>query len=161
MSEPGQKLFAMNIGSNCEYRGEDQVLWVPEQEYVAGTSGYLGGSKHSYGTSKSVLGTINEHVYQTYREGLEQFVFELGDGRYELEMCFTENNQAKAGDRVFTIQVNQETVWDKIDLAADYGVNQAVDLSHMVTVVNGEGLSIQFVAHQGQTTLSGIKIRGL
>ncbi len=161
LSEPGQKLFAMNIGSNCEYRGEDQVLWVPEQEYVAGTSGYLGGSKHSYGTSKSVLGTINEHVYQTYREGLEQFVFELGDGRYELEMCFTENNQAKAGDRVFTIQVNQETVWDKIDLAADYGVNQAVDLSHMVTVVNGEGLSIQFVAHQGQTTLSGIKIRGL
>lgn len=159
--KPANDLLAINIGSNCEYLADNEVLWMPEQEYVTGQWGYVGGTTRKHGKRKPVLGTTDEYVYQTYREGVDQFRYDLPDGRYRLELCFAENSIIKAGERVFTIYVNQEKAWNGIDLIADYGINQAVNLSEEVTVANGDGLAIQFEAQKGQTLLNGVKIREL
>jgi beta-galactosidase len=80
------------------YDEKNAQTWIPEQAYKPGAWGYLGGTVYamkgntrmSFGTTKDILGTDLDPVYQTQRKGIEQFKFDVPDGDYEITLHFAE-----------------------------------------------------------------------
>ncbi|GET21145.1 glycoside hydrolase family 2 TIM barrel-domain containing protein [Prolixibacter denitrificans] len=172
----------VNVGSNCNFHNElTGENWIPDQPYQPGSFGYVGGdiyhsvSWKALSTQSNIKGTDDDPLYQTMREGLESYRFDVPDGCYKVTLLFAEpnskagqpqliynlsneENEQKANLRSFGISMNGEHEVGHFNLARDYGALRAVKKTFMVNVKKGEGLSVQFLPEHGKTLLSGIRI---
>jgi beta-galactosidase len=167
----------VNVGSHCDFMdpltGE---VWIADQPYSGSGWGYQGGtiyqrSKNKFqGTPINILGTENDPLFQTMREDIQSYRFDVGQGTYLLTMLFAEpdpgtfvmNNlsvkdtTAKTHRRIFSIQVNGQNISPNLDLANQYGPNRAVQIAF--EVFTREDLLVTFEKIQGKPVLSGIKL---
>ncbi|HEY5590325.1 MAG TPA: glycoside hydrolase family 2 TIM barrel-domain containing protein, partial [Paludibacter sp.] len=68
----------------------NSVCWIPEKEYAPGSWGYVGGKPYIKQTrfglqpasDLDILGTENDPIFQTMREGLKTFKMDVPDGKY-------------------------------------------------------------------------------
>ena len=110
---------AVNIGSNCYFQSDASgVTWLPDQPYREGTWGYIGGK--AIQTQTEILHTADGPLYQTMREGMEAYRFDVPDGQYELDLLFTQTHSSQvtsaylldrqdetaASSNAFTVSVN-------------------------------------------------------
>ncbi|MBD0294293.1 MAG: beta galactosidase jelly roll domain-containing protein, partial [Flavisolibacter sp.] len=74
------KEMNVSLGDNRFFYDEKTAqTWIPEQEYKPGTWGYVGGkvyvmkgnTRTSFGSTKDILGTELDPVYQTQRTGID------------------------------------------------------------------------------------------
>lgn len=117
-------------------------------------------------TFEPVKGTANRKLFQTFRYGLDmlQFEFPVPDGKYHLELFFTEPWYGRgsgidcAGWRIFDIAVNDREVIKNLDIWKEAGYNQA--LKKIVDVnVTGGYLKISFPeVIAGQAVISAIAV---
>lgn len=165
---------------------EDPVsgtIWIPEQPYRPGSWGYIGG--RSYRTlirrgvvpasDAEILGTENDPVYQTRREGIEEFRADVPDGTYTVCLYFAELNTLEPGPgviytpgdderhrplapRTFDLEINGRKVAEALNIAEDYGILRAVCLKFETTVIDGEGLRIRFLPIEGEPALNALRI---
>ncbi|MFR9534114.1 MAG: glycoside hydrolase family 2 TIM barrel-domain containing protein [Rikenellaceae bacterium] len=162
---------------------ENDVCWIPEQEYTPGSWGYVGGEpyrgKTRYGTllgsSNDIMGSDNDPIFQTQRVGLEAFRADVEDGRYTIDLYISELLSTKAPEalaynlgndviaeefdsRSFDISINGTKQRSEIDIAKEYGGSRAVILRFTVAVTGGEGVNIEFTPKVSEPILNAIRI---
>lgn len=164
--------LAVNVGSHCFFTSDESGLtWVPDRPYTAGGWGYVGGT--AKGTQTEIRQTADGPLYQTVREGIEAYCFDVPKGRYEVELLLaeTEGNaaavayllgkgtgNASAGSNRFAIRINDQLVEECVDLTRTVGPFTAWKRRYVVQHTGG-CLSVNFQSLQGKTRLSAIKLR--
>jgi hypothetical protein len=123
-------------------------------------TGSNGGN--TYSTSASIAGTTAGVLYQSERwsEGTLQYQFPAPSGSYTVNLKFAEIYFNSAGQRVFNIVINGQTVQSNFDpFAAAGGAFKAIDKSYTVNVTTGSVI-IQLVPVISNPKISGIEILG-
>lgn len=158
-------------------------LWIPEQPYRKNSWGYIGGevykgnnNREPYGSDKDILGSENDPVYQTQRQGLKSFRFDAPDGEYEICLHFAElvggakkealaynltNNDLTevSGRREFDVSINGKVFLCGFDLAREHGYASAVEKKTRISVNGGLGIEVAFRPIAGMPVLNAIQIR--
>ncbi|WP_397445700.1 glycoside hydrolase family 2 TIM barrel-domain containing protein [Polaribacter sp. R77954] len=163
------KEIAINVGSYCYFIETDNVdyLWMPDKAYTKGSYGYVGGEllrtktrrRNNIGTDVSVKGTENDPIFQTQIIGLEAYKFAVPKGSYELSLVLAELKSK--GENVMDVFVNNNKVWENLNLKKQYGKDRGVIKRFLIVVDDDNGITVNFKALKGKTRLSGIKLRKL
>lgn len=187
INSPSFTGLAVNVGSHQYFWDKPgNTLWLPEQPYEKGKWGYIGGKVYNKNPEKNqgipnrITGTINHPLFQSMREGLTDFRFDVADGMYEITLLFTEpdtrtapkslvyelgkpveDSTGNTNKREFDIVINGEKVINALNLALDAGPLCAETIVIKREVDKGAGLDIKFVPVKGETILSGIKLRSI
>ena len=174
--------LGINVGAHVQYKdpltGE---VWIADQEYNAGSFGYVGGEVYQrnknkiQGTASDIQGTKDDPLFQTMREGLNAYKFDVKKGEYLLTLLFAEpefsaseallynlnasEEKTTEGVRSFDIKINNTIVQQDFNPARDYGKITAVTISYMVKTENG--ITVEFAENSGHSILSGIKLEKL
>ncbi|MEO8855003.1 MAG: malectin domain-containing carbohydrate-binding protein, partial [Ginsengibacter sp.] len=176
----------ISLGDNRFFFDETAAqTWIPEQEYKTGSWGYIGGNVYavkgntrtSFGSTKNILGTDLDPIYQTEREGIEQFRFDVPGGDYEVTLHFAELSSPASQrdslaynmgfgpppeafkDRIFNVSINDEEVLSGLSNAESLQPEHAVASKFHITVNDDKGITVAFKAIKGQTILNGIQLR--
>ncbi|MEO7984088.1 MAG: glycoside hydrolase family 2 TIM barrel-domain containing protein, partial [Bacteroidota bacterium] len=175
----------MNIllGAHRYFRDNDQQLWIPDQVYIPGSWGYIGGrsftspgsSRLPYGTDKNILGTIDDPVYQTQQVGINKYKIDAPAGEYDLTLYFAEllgglvkeipynlsdpERIEPNGKRVFNVYVNEKLMLDRFNISSQYGMATAVAKTIRVLVSGNTGIEIDFESIEGQPVLNALQIK--
>lgn len=164
--------LAINVGSNCFFTSDESGLtWVPDQAYTEGGWGYVGGKEKT--TQTEIHLTADGPLYQTMREGVEEYRFDVPAGSYEVELLFADPDGITASpvyllDRAeenttkktnaFAVSIDGRTVEESLSPARDAGSFHAVKRRYVVSHEGG-CLRVTFTPKAGKTYLSGIKLR--
>ncbi|MFD2516473.1 glycoside hydrolase family 2 TIM barrel-domain containing protein [Salinimicrobium flavum] len=172
----------INVGTHVQYKDPvTKEVWISDREYREGSFGFVGGeiyqkSKDKFqGTASDIQGTENDPLFQTMREGIEAYKFDVKKGKYRVTLLFAEpeysaseeniynlsevSEEKAAGIRSFDISINGETVRKDLNLARDYGRIRAAEISFIVRTDGG--LEVDFANNLGKSLLSGIKLAKL
>ena len=152
--------IAVNVGSNAQFIDQSKTVWLADQPYAKGGWGFIGDeSKTTFsGTAdKDVLGTTNDPLFQTMQTGLTAYRFDVPKGEYEVELSFVETEFEKAGQRVFDVSINGQTLLEKLDLAKEPGFQRA--FTRRFQTMADDGIKIDFKAYEGKPILSAVRIR--
>jgi beta-galactosidase len=158
--------------------------WLPEQEYKAGSWGYVGGKvfemeksgRQSYGSDKNILGTALDPVYETQRLGIEQFKFDVPAGDYEVVLHFAEllsdekkeeliynlGNGSTADafkEREFSVSINDKPAFERLSNKEELKPEHAVNVKFAVSVNDNKGITVNFKPIKAETILNGIQLR--
>lgn len=77
--------IAVNLGSSCYFQSDKSgVTWLPDQPYSEGGWGYIGGK--AVQTQTEIHLTADGPLYQTVRDGMDAYRFDVPNGRYEVEL---------------------------------------------------------------------------
>ncbi|MDR5589542.1 glycoside hydrolase family 2 TIM barrel-domain containing protein [Christiangramia sp. SM2212] len=176
------KPIQVNIGSHSDFIDEETgEIWISDQEYFKNNFGFTGGKVYQQsenkfqGSASNIKLTTKEPLYQTMREGINKYTFDVPKGKYRISLLMTEPNRKASkqsiynlgsetlenteGSRIFDILINGKLVESNLNLAADYGILTAVELNY--TVFTATGLEINFRSISGEPILSGIRIEKL
>lgn len=162
----GFREIAINCGSYCYFNDDTQndYLWLPDNKYVEGSWGHVGGEyyrrdQERLGSDRNIMGTLLEPLYQTQIQGIEKYCFDVPDGEYELSFCFAELAPVKIGERVFDIYINDEKVFEGLDIMDRCGRLTAFSPRITVRTESSKGIAVKFVPKKGETILNGIALR--
>ena len=165
---------AINVGSQCYFQSDKSgVTWIPDCAYEKGSWGYVGGK--SVQTQSEIACTDDGPLYQTMREGIEAYRFDVPKGRYELEMLFTDIHQKQAKSiyllgkddnstdassqfNHFDVMVNGKVVESDFMPGAEAGFFSAIRRSYQIEA-NDDGIVIKYVNRSGKTFISAIRLR--
>lgn len=150
-SKPQTELvWAVNVGGPA-YTGVDGTGYVAEQSVTGGTVGAL----------EKVLGSQDEDLYLSYREGDIKVAHPVANGTYDVTFHFAEPAEIAGGERLFDVFAEDRLVIDDIDVMAwrDGKVVSALTVTAPDVVVADGELSVHFTASAAQPVLSGIVVR--
>jgi beta-galactosidase len=158
--------------------------WLPEQAYKVGSWGYVGGqsfvikgsTRTGYGATKDILETEADPIFQTQRTGIEQFRFDVPNGKYEITFHFAELlSPAKANElvynlgttappeefkeRVFSVSINGQATINQLSNSQYLEPLHAVSSKHTLLLTNNAGITIDFKALKGEAILNGIQLK--
>ncbi len=163
--------LAVNVGSHCFFTSDESHLtWVPDQPYTPDSWGHLGGKEA--GTQTEIGLTTDGPLFQTLRNGLEGYRFDVPQGVYEVELLFTDiyhrnsstayllgrERQQENRENAFRITINGKTVEDALSPCRTSGYFRALRKKYIVDN-DTDHLEIKFHARSGNSFLNGIKIR--
>lgn len=171
------------LGSKRYFEEKDKsIIWIPEKEYSSGSWGYIGGKKYAKQTrhgeqpasDADILNTNIDPVFQTMRRGIKSFKLDVPDGNYTVCLYFAElmsqntnvsaynlGNDALADDfeeRVFDVTINNDKVISDLNIAQEFGENTAVIKKFIVQVMNGQGITVDFLPVKNETILNAIRV---
>ncbi len=170
--------IAINAGSNHSFFDtKGSSTWLVDKAYEHASWGYIGGEPlyiaKKIGTKEDIQ-TINEFtpLYQTMREGVEEYVFDVQDGWYEIELLFVEpypksrrfvdgveSPYHEGGIRIFDVLINNIPFIERLDLLKYYGYNYPLRKKMEVKTTDGKGIRIKFNPIIGKPIVSGVKLR--
>jgi hypothetical protein len=146
----GDVVMAINAGGS-QYAGSDGTVYQADAYYS-------GGSTRS--TTNAIGGTTDDKVYQSYRYGTFSYSIPVTNDSYSLTLKLAELSYSSAGQRVFNIYVEGQSVATNVDVFSAVGQYQAYDIKIPVTVTDGY-LNITFgaVTTGGRPMLSGLLLQ--
>lgn len=182
LSELDQNPLCINVGSHCDFHDPlSNETWIKDQPYSEAAWGYVGGivyqrSKNKFqGSPFNIYGTECDPLFQTMREGIKAYRFDVGKGRYRITLLFAEHNRNAVEElvynlndetllsnkelRVFSIRINGKVVKHHMNLSREYGSSRAVEISYEIET--NRSVTVDFEEEYGLTLLSGIKIQQL
>ena len=173
--------IAINVGSRCYYQSEKTgVTWVADRAYKKGSWGHIGG--FAAATQTEIACTDDGPLYQTMLKGIEGYRFDVPPGSYELELIFVDTRQQKVqsiyllgkdkhkegaaittnglshGMDGFSITVNGKEVEANLKPGSEVDFFTAMRRSYLVQA-NENGILVKFYSKNGETFLSGIRLR--
>ncbi|MDE6171760.1 MAG: DUF4982 domain-containing protein, partial [Bacteroides sp.] len=163
--------LAVNVGSNCFYTSdESQLTWVPDQPYTKGSWGYVGGE--SKNSQTQVENTNDGPLFQTLRNDIESYCFDVPNGVYEIEFLFTDvfrenaatayqlgrNSDVESRENCFSIIINDETVEEDFSPCRESGYFHALRKRYNITNFRNK-IEIRFSTRNGKSFLNGVKLR--
>lgn len=174
--------ISVNVGSHSDFIDEETgEIWISDQAFSENSFGFIGGdvfqqSKDKFnGTAANIKLTEKEPLYQTMREGMEAYKFEVPAGKYKISLLMTEPNRSASTQsiynlgsdekknssetRIFDILINDRLVEKDLNLAAEYGILNAVELNYEIITENT--IEIKFKSSSGKSILSGIRLEKL
>jgi len=174
--------ITINVGSHSDFIDEETgEIWISDQQYIQNSFGYVGGNSFQQsetkfqGSAANIKATAKEPLFQTMREDIKNYKFDVPDGNYRISLLFTEPNRGASKEniynlgsnaedtseklRVFNIIINGRKVKENLNLASDYGILHAVELNYHVE--SEDGINVEFQPKYGKTILSGIRLEVL
>lgn len=180
------KELSVSLGDKRMFFDEEAGRnWVPEQEYVEGSWGYLGGevfkrknsTRQSYGSDKSISGTDLDAIFATQRMDIENFLFDVPAGDYILSLHFAELNSSirtaslaynldsnlgvddALESRIFNVVVNGKPVLRNLSNTDELVPEKSFSYDVEVGVNDDKGIKIDFEKITGSTILNGIQLK--
>ena len=150
--------LAASAGAIVQYTDPNGLVWAEDREYTPGAWGAVGGTTGLNGNW--VNDSEEDPLYQTYRQGMSAYRFDVPDGDYEVRLRFASPG-GSVGSRVFDVRLNGDALASALDLVAAVGANTAHDVTGTRTVTGGTGLEVSFHAITGAAVVSGIDVRKL
>lgn len=185
-SDAGHPFKEINVMLGSQRYFEDKtagILWMPEQAYVPGQWGYVGGNAFSVSTRHGnlpasdldILGTNQDPIFQTQREGLSAFKLDVPDGKYAIYLYLAELTPVlqrealaynlggdvsykESSERVFHIKVNGHYQIKDFDIAGQISCQRAIIKKLLISVTDGKGISVDFEAVKGEPILNAIRV---
>ncbi len=171
--------IGVNAGSNCFYTNpQSHFIYEPDQPYREGSWGYIGGTVYRsdakrIGMQSDVRGTNQGPLFQTMREGVKAYKFDVPDGDYEVTLSFAtpiSHEKAVVNDmggghtrtssqRIFDVTINDLPVIQNLDLISQYGSLTAVEKTFTVKASQGKGVIVNFASVKGEPIINALKIR--
>jgi len=186
-SEFEDDFYELNVLLGSKRIYEDRVnsmVWIPEQEYVQGSWGYIGGKpyrpKTKFGSLPSseldIKDSQDDPIYQTQRAGIDGFKLDVPDGQYTITLHWAElesdikyeklaynlgNDRVfeDASDRIFNVILNGNFIEKNLNISEEYGAEKAVSVKYQINVIEGKGIKIDFEAIKNAPILNAIQIR--
>jgi beta-galactosidase len=173
------------LGSNRYFEDKSaSICWIPEQAYINGSWGFIGGKSFKTNTrygqlpasELDILNTTQDPIFQTQRNGIDEFKADVADGIYEVYFYWAHlipkvqkealaynlgntSSYENAENYVFDVVVNGNTMLQDFDIPNQIGTERAVIKNTSVSVKDGKGISIKFNAAKGGATyLNAIRI---
>ncbi len=143
-------VWAVNLGGPA-YEGVDGTKYAAEESVSGGEVGQI----------DDVLGSHDEFLYQSYREGDITIAHPIANGIYDVTFHFAEPDEVDPGDRVFDVLVEGHRVIEDLDvmLARDGKLLSALTVTVAnLSVADGE-LHIDFDAKVRRPLLSALVVR--
>ncbi len=158
--DPGDtNLIAINAGSNTEVADAGGVLWQADLPVEGAKWTTVPRSSKPAETLANALGTLDDPLFQTMREGSFGYNFDVPDGEYEVDLRFVERRHKAAGLRVFKAMVNGSDLFGPIDLFSEAGLMHQLSRKARVTTTGGRGIEVKFEAVTDLPVLSGISVK--
>ncbi|GAA2411419.1 glycoside hydrolase family 2 TIM barrel-domain containing protein [Actinomadura vinacea] len=157
-SVPFRRL-AVSAGAIVQYTDPQSLVWAEDRAYTDGGWGAIGGTTGLM--RKWVNRSSEDPLYQTYREGMTAYRFDVPAGRYRVRLRFTEPSENARGNRVFSVRLNEHVLVNDLDLVAVAGPRTAYDLDGIVAATNADGLKVVFDPTVGRAVVSGIDVTRL
>jgi hypothetical protein len=133
-------------------------FYSADQAYTAGSWGYTGGQITS--VANAIANTDDDVLYQSERYNLTGYSFDVPSGNFDVTLRLAEIYQyAIISGRVFSVQIEGQTVVSNLDVMARAGQFAALDLVYTVPVTDGQ-LNIVFVPGAGAPAINAIAVRG-
>ncbi len=174
--------ITINVGSHSDFIDEETgEIWISDQQYTGNSFGYGGGNPFQQsetkfqGSASNIKATTKEPLFQTMREDIKNYKFDVPEGKYRISLLFTEPNRGASKEniynlgsdatgsseklRIFNIMINGTLVEENLNLARDYGILHAVELNYNVEAE--DGINVEFQPKNGKTILSGIRLEKL
>jgi len=108
-----------------------------------------------------IAGTNETPVYQTIRINPEGYQLEIPNGTYTVTMKLVEPTFDAAGKRIFGINIQGKTIFERVDIFEKAGKQRPLDLdAKEVRVVDGR-LNLQFLRITDSPCIAGISIKGM
>lgn len=108
-----------------------------------------------------VDGTDEDSLYGTVAYHPTKYMIPVPEGKQaELTFHFAETEGMKAGERVFHIMVNKDTILKNIDVAKTAGQNTIHSLKSAPLTAGPYGLVVYFIPVKGAPMVSGIELPG-
>jgi hypothetical protein len=139
--------FATNCGG-AQYVAKSGITFTADGKYSGG---------NSWSTTAAISGTSDAPLYQSERYGNFTYSVPVANGSYSVTLKFAENYFTAAGQRVFNVTVNGQTVISKLDIYAKAGAKTAYDVVVPVTVTSG-AINIGFVGVVNNAKVNAIQI---
>lgn len=113
----------------------------------------------AYTDNKAIAGTQDDDIYTSHHWNTGEFAynFPISNGDYVVELMFAEIFYERAGDRVFSVDIEGERVLNNLDVVAQAGANTAYDQSFSTRVLDGS-LQVVFSPNVENPMISGIRI---
>lgn len=151
--------IAVNVGSNADFIDESKIVWTADKPFQIGNWGFIGNNATEVSTLRNVSGSLDDPLFQTMRENVSAYQFDVPNGKYEIELRFVEPKFKEGGRRIFDVAVNGKMILKNLDLAKEDGFMQSVIKKIAVSTADDQGIKIKFVAIKDKPILSGVKIK--
>ncbi len=134
--------------------------WSPDQAYASGGWGYVSGSAKS--STTGVSGTVDDLLYQKYREGMRAYQFTVPNGDYQVTLRFAEFVATTSKRRIMKITIEGVVLENALEVLAVAGKATAYDKTYTVTVADGL-LNIAFAQNGGsyKPMVSAIEVKSV
>ena len=165
--------LAINVGSYCFYTSDESNLtWLPDQPYTENGWGYIGGESKS--SQIQIKNTNDGPLFQTLRNGIEGYRFDVPNGVYEIEFLFTDifgenattvyqlgrNSDVENRENRFDIIINDQTIEESFSSCRESDYFHALRKRYNITNFRNK-IEIRFPVRNGKSFLNGIKLRKL
>lgn len=151
--------IAVNVGSNAEFIDESGTVWQADQAFETGSWGFTGNNSKEISTGRNVFSSLDDPLFQTMREDLNGYKFDVADGDYEIELRFAEPKFQVIGERIFDVKINGQVVSVNLDLIEKVGFLQALTQKFCVSASGKQGIVIEFPAIKDKPIISGIRVK--
>jgi glucose/arabinose dehydrogenase len=126
---------------------------------VGGAGIEASGDINPSGTEGKITGTDMPGVFRSIVFGPAfEYTFSVPEGSYDVTLYLIENFFSSAGERVFDVSINGETVLSDLDLYAEAGKNVAITRTVEGVQVSGGPLTVSFAASANNASVAGIAI---
>ena len=157
--------FAVRVdcGATKDYTDAEGLKWLADHEQDAKAQwGAVGGEIVSRPTLK-IAGTKRPELYLTERWGMSAYQFTVPNGTYLVRLHFAETYEgiSKAGERIFTVKVNGQTVLKDLDVLKEAGgFGKALVKDVPAVAVKDGKLKIEFVEGVQNPQINAIEVLG-
>ncbi|MCI0514822.1 T9SS type A sorting domain-containing protein, partial [candidate division KSB1 bacterium] len=156
--QPSANIRRVSCGRTSSYTDLNGQIWESDRAYSAGSWGYLSGN--SYTTSHAIANTQDDPIYQSHRWGLQGYQFDLANGTYQVTLHFAEVYCTRAGQRIFSVEIEKQRVLSNYDIYAEVGHDYATQKSYSVSVTDNQ-LNLDFKTYVESPMISAIEIQTL
>jgi beta-galactosidase len=149
--------LAVNVGSDRDVLASER-LWVAGSTYASArhARGPIGGERES--TLDRVTGTDCVPLYQHCLAGLDGYRVSVPAGRYHVQLRFCELTHEDPGERVFDVNVGDETVATAFDPCGEIGPRRVASVETVTEVTEGP-IVVEFDAQTGRPLLNAVLVR--
>lgn len=135
-----------NSGSTATYTDGQGLVWAIDKAFATGSWGYTGGTAKS--STKAVGNTLDDKLYQKYRESPGEYKFTVPNGNYEVTLRFADFTATSATSRIMRITIEGVIVENTLNIWSLVGQYNALDRVYQTTVSDGI-LNIMFIQNGG------------
>lgn len=167
INTPGNYAARISSGNSVDATNCDSAVWVKDQAYTLGSSGFIGGAPAIAGFN-SVAGVCDggQMLYRRARESRNSstpfsYQFDCPEGLYETTLLFSETYTNAVNARRFNVFIQDQQVLTNFDVFAVSGNQQHVAVARVFTNTLTTPLTIQFTPVSYLARGGGIQVRKL
>lgn len=158
-SAPLSLPLRLDVGGSVPYVAQDGDVYLPDQPWTPGNpAGYLGGYVQLTDWWDGLGGTADPTLHQSYLIDWQEYrISQLPAGSYIVTLHFSDSQAHRAGQSLFSIAMEGQTVLNHLDLFATVGGDYALTYRFLVPVYDGE-LNINATIDEGHVYLAALGV---